>query len=110
MNRPPPATGSPRRAAQSVGSSGVIAASGQTSWAATFLNGFEAWANYRRLGLPALTQVNWPSSVTGGVIPKRLPYPVNEVQLNAQNLNEAVARQGVNGTADYSTPVWWDVN
>jgi hypothetical protein len=75
-------------------------------WMAVFLNGHEAWANYRRTGYPALTQVNFPGNVTGGTIPRRNRYPTIEPVLNKANYDEAVARQGPD---EITTRVWWDV-
>ncbi len=74
-------------------------------WAATFLNGAEAWANWRRSGFPVLVPANYQGNVTGGVTPRRLQYPLKEFSVNARNVGEAVARQG----ADLmTTRVWWD--
>lgn len=75
-------------------------------WAATFLNGYEAWFNYRRSGYPTLQPVNWPGNVTGGTIPRRARYPTTETVLNPDNYNAAVARQGPDLL---TTRVWWDV-
>src|SRR5690606_40698034 len=36
-------------------------------WVATLLNGYEAFANYRRSGYPALVPVNYPDNETGGL-------------------------------------------
>ncbi|MEM6965629.1 MAG: SusD/RagB family nutrient-binding outer membrane lipoprotein [Bacteroidota bacterium] len=78
-------------------------------WAATFLNEYETFANWRRTGFPTLTPVNYPGNVTGGQIPRRMTYPDSEVGLNP-NIDAALARQ--NMTIDFSTqltvPVWWD--
>jgi hypothetical protein len=74
-------------------------------WAATFLNGYEAWANYRRTGFPVLTEPNFPGNETGGKIPRRVPYPTLEGVLNAENYNAAVSRMGGD---DMTTRVWWD--
>ncbi len=74
-------------------------------WVATFLNGYEAFANYRRSGYPALVPINYPDNETGGLRPGRLIYPKSEALLNTENYNEAVARQG---TDNFVTHVWWD--
>lgn len=76
-------------------------------WAATFLNDFESFANWRRSGYPELTPV--PENLnndTGGIIPRRLRYPIAERSLNGDNLQIAIDRQGTN---DMATRVWWDV-
>lgn len=75
-------------------------------WAATFLNGYEAYANYRRSGYPVLPEPNWPGNETGGKVPRRVPYPTLEAVLNTENYNAAVQRQGPD---DMTTRVWWDV-
>ena len=73
-------------------------------WIALFDNGMEAWANYRRTGIPSL--VPGPAAVQP-MVPLRAPYPSNEEDLNKTNLAEAIARQGGDSP---TTPVWWDVN
>lgn len=75
-------------------------------WAATFLNGYEAFSNVRRSGYPVLTPIEYPDNETGGLYPGRLRYPDNEPVLNAENYEEAVNRQG---TDNFITRVWWDV-
>ncbi len=74
-------------------------------WIATFLNGYEAYANFRRSGYPKLIPVNYLDNETGGKMPGRLIYPKNEAVLNEANYKEAVARQGKD---DFITHVWWD--
>lgn len=74
-------------------------------WAATFLNEYEAFANWRRTGFPVLTPVNYPGNVTGGTIPRRLTYPTSEQSNNAENYAAAVAAQGPDVL---TTRVWWD--
>jgi hypothetical protein len=76
-------------------------------WISSFLNGPEAWANFRRSGFPALTPNPYPSAdpeVKGGFI-RRLIYPARERSVNAVNYNEAVARMGEDNMA---TRVFWD--
>jgi len=76
-------------------------------WIASFQNGSEAWANFRRSGFPALTPNAYPSAdpaVAGGFI-HRLVYPVREKSVNTANYNEAVARMGADNLA---TRVFWD--
>ncbi len=76
-------------------------------WIASFLNGSEAWANFRRTGFPALTPNPYPSadaSVKGGFV-HRLVYPVRELSVNSENYQEAIARMGPDNLA---TRVFWD--
>jgi len=74
-------------------------------WAATFLNEYEAFANWRRTGFPVLTPVNFPGNVTNGTIPRRLTYSTSEQTSNTDNYNAAIANQGPD---ELTTRVWWD--
>ena len=74
-------------------------------WVATFLDGNESFANFRRSGYPALTKNPYPGSEVKGDFIRRIPYPDSEIVVNSGSLNEAIARQGPN-TLD--TRVWWD--
>jgi hypothetical protein len=78
-------------------------------WISSFLNGPEAFANFRRSGFPALTpnpygQPNNPD-VPNGTFMRRLTYPTSELSVNTTNLNEAISRQGPD---KLSTRIWWD--
>jgi len=76
-------------------------------WIASFQNGSEAWANFRRSGFPALAPNTYPSAdpaVAGGFI-HRLVYPVREKSVNTANYNDAIARMGADNLA---TRVFWD--
>ncbi|WP_215238563.1 SusD/RagB family nutrient-binding outer membrane lipoprotein [Dyadobacter helix] len=75
-------------------------------WLSSFLNGSEAWANFRRSGFPALTPNPYPGkdpSVKDFI--RRLVYPVREKSVNTVNYNEAVQRMGAD---DLGTPIFWD--
>ena len=74
-------------------------------WVASFLDGTEAFANFRRSGFPVLKKNPYPGSEVKGDFIRRLPYPDSEIVVNSGNLNEAIKRQGPN-TLD--TRVWWD--
>ena len=74
-------------------------------WVASFLDGTEAFANFRRSGFPALTKNPYPGSEVKGDFIRRMPYPDSEIVVNSGSLNEAIKRQGPN-TLD--TRVWWD--
>ena len=75
-------------------------------WAATFLNEYEAFANWRRTGFPVLVPVNYPGNVTNGTIPRRLTYSTSEQSVNTDNYDAAIAAQGPD---ELTTRVWWDV-
>lgn len=74
-------------------------------WIASFLNGPEAWANFRRSGYPELTPNPYPGKDITGDFINRLTYPNSEISVNSENLNAAVARMGPD---DLDTRVWWD--
>jgi hypothetical protein len=82
---------------------------GEQYWAATFLNEYETFSNWRRTGYPELTPVDYPNNVTGGTIPVRLVLPQGELGVNP-NMQEALNRQSL-GTSfpdHFTVPVWWD--
>ncbi|WP_299825821.1 SusD/RagB family nutrient-binding outer membrane lipoprotein [uncultured Pontibacter sp.] len=66
------------------------------------INNFEAWIDYRRLGVPADLPLSLSPSRGSNVIPKRLLYPQNEYSYNAAN----VAAEGAIDAQ--STTVFWD--
>jgi hypothetical protein len=74
-------------------------------WAASFLDWYEVWANWRRSGFPVLTPVNYPGNATAGQIPRRMLYPASESSANGSNYQQAISRQGAN---TFTTRVWWD--
>lgn len=77
-------------------------------WVATFMDEYEAWANWRRSGYPELTPVEpYPGNVTNGTIPRRFTYPVTEAATNSENYQAAVA--GMNNGDKMNSRVWWDV-
>ena len=78
-------------------------------WISSFLNGPEAFANFRRSDYPALTpnpygQPNNPD-VPNGTFIRRLTYPTAELSVNTQNVNAAITAQGAD---KLSTRLWWD--
>ena len=78
-------------------------------WIASFLNGPEAFANFRRSGFPVLppNPYGQPTNpdVPNGTFIRRLGYPTSEQSVNSTNYNAAVTRQGAD---KLSTRVWWD--
>jgi hypothetical protein len=74
-------------------------------WVASFMNGSETFANFRRSGYPALQKNPYPGSEITGNFIRRMPYPDTEIITNSTNLNDAIAVQGKN---DLNTRVWWD--
>jgi hypothetical protein len=76
---------------------------GEQHWAASFMQWYEGYSNWRRTGYPELTPVNYPGNVSGGEIFRRIEYYSQEVA-NNPNLQEG-------GTLpdNVMTRVWWDV-
>lgn len=80
---------------------------GKQKWIALYMQGIEAWTEYRRLDFGIL------QLPAGGIldpnttsVPHRFMYPLDEQTLNNASYSEAVQAQG----ADIQdTPVWWDV-
>lgn len=79
---------------------------GYQRWLHLYMNGYEAWAEWRRTGYPVLT----PAPDNGGIpIPRRQAYPVKEQNINADNYRAAISAQpGLNGKDDLTGKVWWD--
>ena len=73
-------------------------------WIALYLNGAEAWFNWRRTDTPNLTP---GPDLALSRIPVRFMYPDLEQSLNNENYQAAVSRQGAN---ELTTLVWWDVH
>jgi len=74
-------------------------------WVATFGNGLETFSNWKRSGYPVLVPANVASILTGGEIPRRLPYPGSEKLNNPDNVAAAIAQQGGDLL---TTRMWWD--
>jgi hypothetical protein len=70
------------------------------------LNFTDAWNNWKRSGYPVLTPVVYPGNFSGGVIPRRQPYPTTEGTLNGINYQSAVS--ALSGGDTWSARVWWD--
>ena len=84
-------------------------------WITLFLNGWEAWSDFRRTGYPQLKK--WELVLDGikiksaewvdvprEYIPGRLPYPDDEIDLNKENYQKAVDNQGGDS---YYQQLWW---
>ncbi len=75
-------------------------------WVASFLNGPEAWANFRRSGYPEVAPNPYPgSNLRTEDFIRRLTYPDSELTVNKEHLDVAVSRQGPD---ILDTRVWWD--
>ncbi|MBC9796370.1 SusD/RagB family nutrient-binding outer membrane lipoprotein [Sinomicrobium weinanense] len=72
-------------------------------WVALYLNGPEAWAEWRRLDAPSLT----PSSFANDPrIPVRHAYDASIADNNKANYDEMISFQGPD---NLHTRLWWDV-
>lgn len=67
-----------------------------------FMNGYEAWAEWRRTGYP-----NNLVSPGGTPIPRRQGYPSQEFFVNADNYKAAIQAQ-FGGQDNLTGRVWWD--
>jgi hypothetical protein len=78
-------------------------------WISSFLNGPEAFANFRRSAWPALppNPYGQPSNpdVPNGTFIRRIGYPTSELSVNTANVNAAIAAMGPD---KLSTKLWWD--
>lgn len=75
-------------------------------WIAGFMgDGWESWAEYRRTGYPQLVDPVPTALTPDKRIPRRQQYPQSEHDLNLENYNAAIARQGPDLL---TTRVWWD--
>lgn len=71
-------------------------------WIASFLNGPEAFANFRRSGFPELAANPYPGKEVAFI--NRLTYPNSEISVNTENVNAAITNQGPD---NLETKVWW---
>ncbi len=78
---------------------------GYQYWVASFLNGSEAWANFRRIGYPALAPNPFSGSQVPGAFIERLTYPDAEKLVNNENVTAAISTLG--GPDALTTKVWW---
>ena len=62
-------------------------------WIAFFTQGYEAWSEWRRTGLPTLTPAV-ASRINPPQIPRRVVYPQTEQSFNNANLQAAITTQG----------------
>ena len=73
-------------------------------WISCFLNGPEAFANFRRTGFPKLAPNPFSGKAIKGDFINRLTYPNSEISVNSVNVKAAIANQGAD---DLDTKVWW---
>ena len=73
-------------------------------WVALYLNGSEAWAEWRRLDWPQLTPSDYANDKR---IPVRLAYDASIADNNAANYQDMINFQGLD---NLHTKLWWDVD
>ncbi|MBG49406.1 MAG: SusD/RagB family nutrient-binding outer membrane lipoprotein [Pseudozobellia sp.] len=78
---------------------------GNQYWVSCFMNGPEAFANFRRTGFPALDRNTYPAQDISTDFINRLTYPNSEVATNNETLGAAVSRMGAD---NLETKIWWD--
>jgi hypothetical protein len=71
-------------------------------WIATFMQGPESFANFRRSGFPTLDPNPFPGREA--VFINRLTYPNSEISVNSENVQAAISAQGPD---NLETRVWW---
>jgi hypothetical protein len=75
-------------------------------WVHLYMNGYEAWAEWRRTGFPVLTPAPDNNNIP---IPRRQAYPSSEPNINTDNYKAAIqAQPGLGGKDDLTGRVWWD--
>jgi hypothetical protein len=83
---------------------------------ALYMQGYQAWAEYRRTGFPKLLKPGEKAyndgtkdilftPLAGTDIPRRVTYPQQEYVVNGANVNAAKTQMGGD---ELSTKVWWD--
>lgn len=72
-------------------------------WISSFMNGPEAFANFRRSGFPVLAPNPFPGREV--LFINRLTYPNSEISVNSEKVQAAIAAQGPD---NLETKVWWN--
>lgn len=80
---------------------------GTQKWLATYPDGMEGWASYRRSGYPVMYPVvhSDNSDLPQGKFIQRLPYASSEYTTNKEEVEKGVDLLG--GPDKVSTPLWW---
>ncbi|HJZ40666.1 MAG TPA: SusD/RagB family nutrient-binding outer membrane lipoprotein [Bacteroidales bacterium] len=68
---------------------------------------FQGWCEYRRTGYPRIL-IGPDEDDLKGVIPRRMPWPTGEDNLNSTSIEEAKSRFG--GKDNRLVKFWWDAN
>ncbi|WP_421824238.1 SusD/RagB family nutrient-binding outer membrane lipoprotein [Flagellimonas oceanensis] len=73
-------------------------------YVALYLQGYEAWAEWRRFGDDAPSLSAPATALSGNGIPQRQAYATNASASNEENYNAAVSQQGPD---NLDTVLWW---
>jgi hypothetical protein len=84
---------------------GLIA---RQKWVALYGQGSEAFAEWRRTGVPQITAGPNAQTSSPTTLPRRLPYPNLEASLNRASIETAISRQGGPQNMTLFGRVWWD--
>lgn len=78
---------------------------GTQKWLSFYMQGAQAWAEYRRIGYPVLVAppLELQNGATG--VPRRFFYALEEKNTNGDNLADAVSAMGGD---NFDVKVWWD--
>ena len=77
---------------------------GRQKWVALYMQGYEGWAEYRRLDFGLLQECADGALQGDGSVPARFEYPIDEQTLNNANWSAASAGNS------WNDKMWWDVN
>jgi len=89
-------------ATQTLGTN-VMESIAMAKWVALYLQGYEGWAEWRRLDYPVLSPP--ATAITGTGVPVRHGYSALLPTNNTENYNAAVSAQGPD---NQDTKLWWD--
>lgn len=67
---------------------------------------YEVFAEHRRTGYPRVWIGSEPAAETNNALPRRLPYPLIEYNLNAEGVEAAAGR--LDGGDKMKSKIWWD--
>lgn len=74
-------------------------------WIALYTDGVQAWSEWRRTCVPETVKPG-PAAIIN-TVPRRYQYSSREKSVNAENVAEAIARQGPD---EFTTRMYWDSN
>lgn len=79
----------------------------QQKWLGLYMQGLQAWTDWRRLDHPTWYFADNPGAATEDDIPVRFIYPVDEQNLNQSNWEEAASAMGGDETSSH---LFWDTS